>query len=76
MSIDYGTWQQKERTCNVKTNKKKYMSDKSFADLKEALKDALAFKRGERRGLTVTRIKVTHYKGRTWSVVARVSHSA
>jgi hypothetical protein len=38
-------------------NNATYMSDKKFADLKQALKDVLAFERGERRGLTVTRIE-------------------
>ena len=32
------------------------MSDEAFADLKQALEDALAFERGERRGLKVTGI--------------------
>jgi len=31
-------------------------TDEAFADLKQALEDALAFERGERRGLRVTRI--------------------
>ena len=34
-----------------------HMSDEAFADLKEAMKDALAFERGERRDLKVTRIQ-------------------
>jgi hypothetical protein len=34
------------------------MNDKAFADLKEAIEDALAFERGERRDLNVTRIQV------------------
>ena len=33
------------------------MSDEAFADLKEAMEDALAFERGERRDLKVTRIQ-------------------
>lgn len=33
------------------------MSDEAFSDLKEALEGALAFERGDRRGLKVTRIK-------------------
>jgi hypothetical protein len=33
------------------------MSDEAFADLKEALEGALAFERGERRDLNVTRIQ-------------------
>jgi hypothetical protein len=50
------------------------MGDKSFADLKEALEDALAFECGERRELTVTRIKPTLPKGKTPSAVARTPH--
>jgi hypothetical protein len=33
------------------------MSDEAFVDLKEAMEDALAFERGERRKLKVTRIQ-------------------
>jgi hypothetical protein len=33
------------------------MSDDAFADIKEAVEDALAFERGERRNLHVTRIQ-------------------
>jgi hypothetical protein len=33
------------------------MSDEAFADLKEAMEDALAFERGERRNLKVSRIQ-------------------
>jgi hypothetical protein len=40
----------------AQTNKTTYMSDKAFRDLKEALEGALAFERGERRDLNVTRI--------------------
>jgi putative transcriptional regulator len=46
------------RTSKVQTNKTNYMSDEAFGDLKEALEGALAFERGERRDLTVTRIQV------------------
>jgi hypothetical protein len=38
-------------------NKATYMNDHAFADLKQALKDALAFERGTRRELRVTRIE-------------------
>jgi len=37
-----------------KTN---YMSEETFADLKEALEGALAYERGERPDLHVTRIR-------------------
>ena len=40
----------------VQTNKTNYMSDEAFAGLKEAMEGALAFERGERRELKVTRI--------------------
>src|SRR6266478_6447846 len=45
------------RTRKVQTNKTNYMSDEAFADLKEAMEGALAFERGERRDLKVTRIQ-------------------
>ena len=35
-----------------------YLAPEAFADLKHALSDALAFERGKRRGLAVTRIHV------------------
>lgn len=41
----------------VQTNKTNYMSDEAFADLKEAMTHALAFERGKRRDLKVTRIQ-------------------
>ena len=41
----------------VQTNKTNYMSDEAFADLKEAMEGALAYERGERRDLKVTRIQ-------------------
>jgi len=41
----------------LQTNKTNYMSDEAFADLKDAMKDAVAFERGKRRDLTVTRIQ-------------------
>jgi hypothetical protein len=33
------------------------MSEKTFADLKEAMEDALAFERGHRRDLKVTQVQ-------------------
>jgi hypothetical protein len=45
------------RSNKTRTNKANYMSDDAFADLKEAVEDALAFERGERRNLNVTRIQ-------------------
>ena len=44
-------------TRKIQTNKTNYMSDEAFADLKAALEGALAFERGERRDLNVTRIQ-------------------
>lgn len=44
------------KTRKAQTNKTNYMSDDAFADLKEAMEDALAFERGKRRDLKVTRI--------------------
>jgi putative transcriptional regulator len=45
-------------THEVKIKKTKYMSDSAFAYLKEAIEGALAFERGERRDLKVTRLQV------------------
>lgn len=45
------------KTRKVQTNKTNYMSDEAFADLKEALEDALAFERGKGRGVKMTRIQ-------------------
>ncbi len=45
------------RSNKTRTNKTDYMSDDAFADIKEAIEDALAFERGERRNLHVTRIQ-------------------
>ena len=39
------------------TTKTNYMSDEAFADLKEAMKDALAFERGRRGDLKISRIQ-------------------
>ena len=48
----------KAKDCpKAQTNKTTYMSDEAFADLKQALEDALAFERAERRDLSVTRIR-------------------
>lgn len=44
------------RTRRVPTNKVNYMGAEAFADLNEALVGALAFERGKRRNLHVTRI--------------------
>lgn len=41
----------------VHTSKTKYVSDEAFANLKHALQEALAFERGERQSLRVTRIE-------------------
>ena len=46
-----------KKARRVQTTKTNYMSDEAFADLKEAMEDALAFERGERRDLKVTRIR-------------------
>ena len=45
------------KTRKAQTNKTNYMSDEAFADLREAMEDALAFERGKRRDLKVTRIQ-------------------
>ena len=45
------------KTWKAQTNKTNYMSDGAFAELKGAMEDALAFERGKRRDLKVTRIQ-------------------
>src|ERR1700730_13787019 len=45
------------RTRKAQTNKTNYMSDEAFANLKEAMEGVVAFERGERRDLKVTRIQ-------------------
>jgi putative transcriptional regulator len=46
-----------KKARKVQTNKTNYMSDEAFADIKAAMEDALAFERGERRNLKITRIR-------------------
>ena len=41
----------------AQTNKTNYMSDEAFGDLRTAMEDAVAFERGKRRDLKVTRIQ-------------------
>ena len=45
------------KTRKVQTNKTNYMSDEAFGDLKNAMESALAFERGKRRDLKMTRIQ-------------------
>jgi hypothetical protein len=47
-------------TRTIERKKTRHMGDEAFADLKEALEGALAFERGERRDLHVTRIRAPH----------------
>lgn len=44
----------------IHSDKTEYMSDEAFADLKKALEATLAFERGKRGNLKVTRIRVPH----------------
>ena len=60
-------------TRKVQTNKTNYMSDEGFADLKQALEDALAFERGERRDLNVTRIQGSHHPNASRRLSRRVN---
>lgn len=46
-----------KRSSSVQQKKARHMSNEAFADLKEALEDAIVFERGERRALPVTRIQ-------------------
>ena len=45
------------KTRKAQTTKTNYMSDEAFADLKDAMEDALAFEHGKRHDLKVTRIQ-------------------
>ena len=45
------------KTRKKQTNKTNYMDDEAFADLKDAMEDALAFERGKARDLKVSRIQ-------------------
>lgn len=45
------------KSRKAQTNKTNYMSNEAFAELKEAMEDALAFERGQRSDLRVTRIQ-------------------
>ncbi|HET6851593.1 MAG TPA: helix-turn-helix domain-containing protein [Pyrinomonadaceae bacterium] len=45
------------KTRKLQTNKTNYMNDDAFAELKGAMEDALAFERGNRRNLKVTRLQ-------------------
>ena len=48
----------------MRTNQSNYyMSNEAFADLKAAIEDALAFERGERPNLKVTRIQAPQSEG-------------
>jgi hypothetical protein len=42
----------------TRTNKANYITREAFADLKKALEDALAFERGQRRTLKITRVQI------------------
>jgi hypothetical protein len=45
------------RSPKDQTRKANYLTHEAFADLKQALDDALAFERRERRDLNVTRVE-------------------
>ena len=45
------------KTRKSQTTKSNYMSDEAFAELKEAMEDALSFEHGKRRDLKITRIQ-------------------
>ena len=48
-----------KRPRKIQTDRSTHMRDEAFADLKQAFEDALAFERGERRDLNVTRFEVS-----------------
>jgi hypothetical protein len=48
---------EKRSSRKCRNKKSEYMSDEAFAKLKQALEDALAFERWERRDLSVMRIQ-------------------
>ena len=49
-------------TRSIKRKKTRHVGAEAFADLKDALEGALAFERGERRELHVTRIRAPRTK--------------
>jgi hypothetical protein len=51
------------KTRKAQPNKTNYMTDEAFADLKEAMEDALAFERGKSRNLKVRRIQAPRPPG-------------
>lgn len=46
------------RTRKARAGRRNYMSDEAFGELRGAFEDALAYERGERRDLRVTRVAV------------------
>jgi hypothetical protein len=48
-----------KKSRSIQPKKVRHMSDEAFADIEESLEEALAFERGERRDLHVTRILLT-----------------
>jgi hypothetical protein len=48
----------KAKRATARTNKTNYMSDEAFSVLKKAFDAAVAFERGKRGNLKVTRIEV------------------
>lgn len=65
----------KTRTRNAQTTKSNYMRDEAFAELKEAMEGAVAFERGERRGLKVTRVRAPRPpKPMSPKDIARIRH--
>lgn len=57
----------------AKVSKSSYMSDEAFAELKGAFEDALAYERGERKDLHVSRLAVPRPpKPMSGSEIARV----
>ena len=62
----------REKTHKLQTNKTDSMSDEAFADLKEAMKDAVAFEHGKRRKLKITRIQPPRLQGNVIKEIVRI----
>lgn len=49
-----------EQKMSKRKHKQAYMSDETFADLIESIKQALEYERGAREGYRVTRVAISH----------------
>ncbi len=49
-----------EQKMSKRKHKQAYMSDETFAELIESIKQALEYERGAREGYRVTRVAISH----------------